>query len=219
MKSPLLSLDLFSGVGGLTLSLAGLVTPLVYCDVNPEALAVLDERMRTDVRTLTTRWLRAHVGEKPDAIVAGVPCIGFSALGKRQGFKNEESGLFSEVMRLVDDMTTIRYLFLENESNIVHLGMREVVKELHEKRGFSLCQLQQHKQGMPVKCTNVPSLRFDTRQVSVPSSTSTSTAFPAPSSYSSRCKVVQIPAGLQRPQHSAALAEACNTRLLSNTPR
>ena len=46
MSAPLLSLDLFSGIGGLTLSLIGLVKPLVYCDINPDALAVLHERMR-----------------------------------------------------------------------------------------------------------------------------------------------------------------------------
>ncbi len=65
MRAPLLSLDLFSGIGGLTMSLTGLVEPLVYCDINPDALAVLSERMRsgqlpkaamsTDVRTLTPR--------------------------------------------------------------------------------------------------------------------------------------------------------------------
>ena len=60
------SLSLFSGIGGLDLSLKGVLKPLVYCEIDPYALAVLNDQMRkgtllkavvnTDVRTLTSAY-------------------------------------------------------------------------------------------------------------------------------------------------------------------
>ena len=40
------SLSLFSGIGGLDLSLKGVLKPLVYCEIDPYALAVLNDQMR-----------------------------------------------------------------------------------------------------------------------------------------------------------------------------
>ena len=102
------SLDLFSGIGGLTLALTGVVKPLAYCDIEPNAIAVIRDNMATgnlpraaistDVRTLNRKWLSENVSGKdstPDAIVAGYPCTGFSLVGKRDGYQNEQSGLLS----------------------------------------------------------------------------------------------------------------------------
>ena len=144
------SLSLFSGIGGLDLSLKGVLKPLVYCEIDPHALAVLHDQMRkgtlhkavvnTDVRTLTSSWIRTNDkgGGIPEALVAGWPCPGHSGAGKRQSFDHKESGLFREILRLVDEVHTIKYLFLENVSNILNNGMELVVKELHKKRKFTL---------------------------------------------------------------------------------
>jgi site-specific DNA-cytosine methylase len=100
-QKPLRSLDLFSGIGGLTLALTGIAEPLAYCDIEASSLAVLHENMRlkrlptapvsTDVNQLDPAWLKEHVpsgtSSKPDAIVAGFPCVGFSLVGKREGFR------------------------------------------------------------------------------------------------------------------------------------
>ena len=69
-QKPLRSLDLFSGIGGLTLALRGIAEPIAYCDIDPAAQAVLadhiarrllpDAPVCTDVRALTRTWLRAH---------------------------------------------------------------------------------------------------------------------------------------------------------------
>jgi site-specific DNA-cytosine methylase len=145
------TLDLFSGVGGITYALQGLARPVAYCDwAKPprDALASLMRRkllptapICNDVRQLTSRWLTdAHGGNAEvsvDMIVGGFPCVGFSVIGHRLAFDNEESGLFSEILRLADD-TRCPLLFLENVPNVLRLGMDHVVGELVTKRGFEL---------------------------------------------------------------------------------
>ena len=98
MGKTLHSLDLFSGIGGLTCALTGLARPIAYSEIEPSALAVINDLMdshrlpraavSTDVRTLSAAWLRAKGAlSKPDTIVAGFPCIGFSLVGKLEGYK------------------------------------------------------------------------------------------------------------------------------------
>ena len=42
-KTMIKSLDLFSGIGGLTHALHGIAEPVAYCDIEPEARAVTQE--------------------------------------------------------------------------------------------------------------------------------------------------------------------------------
>ena len=158
------SLDLFSGIGGLTLALTGVVKPLAYCDIEPNAIAVIRDNMATgnlpraaistDVRTLNRKWLSENVSgndSTPDAIVAGYPCTGFSLVGKRDGYQNEQSGLFSEICRIIDENNNIKFCFFENVAQIVHDGMKTYVTELHKKRGFNLiwCVVEAREVGAP----------------------------------------------------------------------
>ena len=46
VMAALRSLDLFSGIGGLSLALKGLCEPLCYCEIEPAAQAVLQDQMR-----------------------------------------------------------------------------------------------------------------------------------------------------------------------------
>jgi site-specific DNA-cytosine methylase len=159
-KAPIKTLDLFSGIGGITLALEGLADPVAYCDVDPVAIACLHENMRkgnlmrapvcTDVRKLNKGWMIKNKIEMPDMIVGGFPCVGFSMLGVLEGFENEQSGLFSHIMRLVDELQ-VTSVFLENVPNILRLGMGAVVKELTVKRGFELrwCVLGADDLGAP----------------------------------------------------------------------
>lgn len=144
------TLDLFSGVGGITYALEGLATPVAYCDWAKESQAALDTLQRrkllpraptcTDVRALDRQWLRENCGPegtKIDMIVGGFPCVGFSSVGSLQAFDNAESALFSEILRLADELR-VPLLFLENVSNILNLGMEHVTHELVTKRGYEL---------------------------------------------------------------------------------
>jgi len=113
-------LDLFSGIGGMTLALERLgMRTTAYCEIHPWSRAVLASNMRKgrlpqapvfeDVRTL-----RARDCGPIDVIAAGFPCQGLSQVGQHAGLLDDaRSSLILEVLRLVAD-TLPSYIFLEN---------------------------------------------------------------------------------------------------------
>ena len=135
------SLDLFSGVGGITHALRGFATPAMYCDIDPHAQVVLRKLMgqgklprapiHDNVMTLNGTKLRGKV----DIIVAGAPCVGFSTSGKREGFDNEQSGLYVHVVRLIHEVRP-PFVFLENVAHIVEQGLDGVLTTLG-KEGYN----------------------------------------------------------------------------------
>lgn len=157
----MLSLDLFSGVGGITHALRGIAEPVAYCDVWNVSRDVLRARMEdgdlpsapisSDVRALDAAWLASNVAgmTSVDMVVGGFPCVGFSTSGLRKGFENEQSGLFQEVLRILDEFSP-RFVFLENVQNILSIGMTTVSKEL-VARGFQYryCSLPAFAVGAP----------------------------------------------------------------------
>jgi site-specific DNA-cytosine methylase len=144
------SIDLFTGIGGITLALKGIAHPILYCDNAPECNLVLNRLMdkgklptcpiSDNVKTLNRAWLKRHgINQKPDIIVGGFPCTSVSTLGNKDGFKNVEdgSGLFFEILRLADELHT-PLLFLENVQNILNMEMSAIVRELVHKRGYNI---------------------------------------------------------------------------------
>lgn len=142
----LASLDLFSGIGGITHALKGFCTPVGYCDWEGDACRVLESNMRKrllhrapvcgDVRHINMKWFKENNIKRVDIVVGGFPCVGFSPLGARQGVQNEQSGLFFEIMRILD-ITQCPFVFLENVPNLLTLGMDVVTHEL-VKRGYEI---------------------------------------------------------------------------------
>lgn len=138
------SLDLFSGIGGITLGLKGIVKPLAYCEIDPFCQQVLSSNMERgllpkapiihDIRTFQRESING--GRHIDCITAGFPCQGFSSLGRREGFQQEQSSLFYEMLRVID-LFQPPILFLENVPTIVKMGMRDVDREL-TARGYDL---------------------------------------------------------------------------------
>ena len=129
------TLDLFTGVGGITHAIRGFAAPKLYCDIDPHAQAVLRNLMRqgklptapihSDVTTLDGAALRGKI----DMIVAGWPCVGMSSSGKKEGFANEQSGLYAHVVRLVREVRP-PLLFMENVAPVVDLGLDDVLATL-----------------------------------------------------------------------------------------
>lgn len=147
-KEELVSLDLFSGIAGITKALQGICLPAAYCDVSESSQVTISRLMEKqkipnapicpDIALLDKRWLKRHTKHKHiDILVAGFPCIGFSSVGSRKGFGNSQSSLFSHIIRLIDE-TDCPLVFLENVPNILNLGMAFIASELSEKRGFEL---------------------------------------------------------------------------------
>ncbi len=144
---PIEAIDLFSGIGGITLALHGIVTPVAYCDVWDISRRVLTKAIQVaeipkapichDVHELNKTWLQTHNPSAcPKMVVGGFPCVGFSPHGKQLGFKEKQSNLFYEMLRVVDDFQ-IEYVFMENVPGILRLGMHSVVSEF-ATRGFDL---------------------------------------------------------------------------------
>jgi DNA (cytosine-5)-methyltransferase 1 len=135
-------LDLFSGIGGLTLALSEWVNPITYCEIEPYAQGVLASRMSErrlpiapiwdDVRTLSASVLPI----KPDIIYGGFPCQDISVAGRGKGLAGERSGLYFEISRLVSELRPT-FVFLENVPAIRSRGLDAVLKDLADQ-GYDL---------------------------------------------------------------------------------
>lgn len=139
------SLDMFSGIGGITHGLRGLCEPVAYCEIDEACRTILRKLMDKgaiprapllgDVSSVTAEDVG---GSNVDIILAGFPCPGFSAIGKRAGFEHPGSGLFAHIVRLVDVFDP-PFVFLENVPPILSResgGCQHVCESLGA-RGYS----------------------------------------------------------------------------------
>lgn len=132
-------LDLFSGIGGITLALSEWVRPVAYCEIDIYAAGVLFSRMLDgsipiapifpDITKLTKDFLPCI-----DIIYGGFPCQDISNAGTRAGLAGERSGLFFEIVRLLDECRP-KFLFLENVPGIITNGLDRVTAEI-ASRGY-----------------------------------------------------------------------------------
>lgn len=132
-------LDLFSGIGGITVALKEWVIPVAYCENDRYAIGVLLSRMQEgklpfapiwdDVRTLQGRQFHGIV----DIVYGGFPCQDISVAGTGKGLEGERSGLFYEIVRLVDEIRP-KFIFLENVPAIRTRGANKVIGELARLR-------------------------------------------------------------------------------------
>jgi DNA (cytosine-5)-methyltransferase 1 len=171
------TLDLFSGIGGITLALHGVGETVAYCEIDPFATRVLrgrmdDGRLPTapicdDVQRLDADWIRERTGAAGvDAIVGGFPCqvrgaphcarsvapraAGFSRFGLMAGYDHAGSGLFAHIVRLCEALRP-SLVFLENVPGIVAMGMDRVRAELGVRCGYELrwCVCSAEQVGAP----------------------------------------------------------------------
>lgn len=111
-------LDLFSGIGGMSLALAPWVRPVAYCEIDAYCRGLLASRfvdgqlppapIWDDVSTLVASSL-----PEIDIIYGGFPCQDISVAGLGAGLDGERSGLFFEIERLIGDLAP-PFVFLEN---------------------------------------------------------------------------------------------------------
>jgi site-specific DNA-cytosine methylase len=74
----------------------------------------------------------------PDMVVAGFPCQGFSSLGLRTGLQHEGSGLFRELINIIDSCDP-PLLFLENVEAISSMSHDfSVILRSLTRRGYAL---------------------------------------------------------------------------------
>ena len=126
-------LDLFSGIGGITLALEPWVWPVAYCENDRHAQAVLFSRMAEGRLPLGPVWddvrtLRGSMCGPVDIIYGGFPCQDISIAGLGAGLEGERSGLFFEIIRLARELRP-RFVFLENVPAITLRGLDRVLLE------------------------------------------------------------------------------------------
>lgn len=108
-------LDLFSGIGGFSLSAkwVGGIKTTQFVEIAPWCRRLLNQNFsevpdHDDITTFTS-----HRGEF-DLFTAGFPCQDLSVAGSQKGIKeNTRSGLFFEIIRLIRECRP-RYVLLEN---------------------------------------------------------------------------------------------------------
>ncbi len=123
----------FSGIGGLELGL--------------EATGFFETKWQVEIEDFPTRVLEKHwpdvkrwrdVRTFPpegdwscDILVGGFPCQDISIAGKGGGLTGERSGLFYELLRIID-LLRPRWILLENVPAILHRGADDVLRSLAE---------------------------------------------------------------------------------------
>jgi DNA (cytosine-5)-methyltransferase 1 len=146
--SDLTAVSLFAGVGGFDLALtrAG-VKVVAAVEINKNCREVLnlqfpETKLFDDVKGVTGEQLRA-AGFVPERgiITAGFPCQDLSVAGLRKGLAGERSGLFWEIIRLIDETQT-ESIILENVPGLLSSqqgrDMGIIITALVE-RGYGVC--------------------------------------------------------------------------------
>jgi DNA (cytosine-5)-methyltransferase 1 len=138
---------LFAGAGGLHLGLekAGFTISLAT-DISPFAAATNKANrpdipfICEDIRRLSgARLLEAAGGRKPDLIVGGPPCQGFSTLGDKLS-ADPRNQLFSAFARLVEELEP-SFMLMENVKSLTTMyggRFKNHIIDVFEKIGYSM---------------------------------------------------------------------------------
>ena len=128
-------LDLFSGIGGISLGLerTGAFETVAFCEKDAYCRAVLAKRWPgkpcyDDIRKLTADRL-ARDGLFPRALAGGFPCQDLSLAGKGAGLAGADSGLWSEYHRLIREIRPDLVL-VENVAALLGRGLGVVLGDL-----------------------------------------------------------------------------------------
>jgi DNA (cytosine-5)-methyltransferase 1 len=140
----LTAVSLFAGVGGFDLAMErNGINVVATVEIDKNARGVLQHQFPntqhfTDVTTVTGEDLR-NAGFIPERgiIAGGFPCQDLSVAGKRAGLAGKRSGLYWEIIRLVDELSP-QYLVLENVPGLLSSkggrDMGAVIGALVERR-------------------------------------------------------------------------------------
>lgn len=126
-------LDLFSGIGGFSLGLerTGGFKTVAFCEIDPKARLVLKHHwpevpIHNDVREITKESLGPV-----DVICGGFPCQDISVAGKGVGLSGERSGLWYEMLRIVNE-TKPKWAIIENVAALRNRGLDKCLSGLAE---------------------------------------------------------------------------------------
>ena len=182
-------LDVFSGAGGFSLgfSLAGCkIIGAIERDKwaadtfsynHPNATMLLG-----DIQSFSDEYLESAFPDKPDIIIGGPPCQGFSVCTKNAGDpKDPRNTLFVEFIRMAKIFGP-RFMVMENVPNIVK------AKTKHNERVVDIIKYEFEKLGYLVYYTTLNATDYGVPQIRqrfflIASKEPLSTPFPKPTHY------------------------------------
>lgn len=132
-------LDLFSGIGGMSLAadMAGIET-VAFCEIDPFCKSVLkkhwsDIPIFNDIRELNREVLQERGIDEIDIVAGGFPCQPFSTMGKRQG-RNDNRDLWGEMFRIISELKPT-WVVGENVANFAFMELQRTLSDL-ESHGY-----------------------------------------------------------------------------------
>lgn len=100
--------SLFDGIGGFTLSaLKNGMTPVWASEIDEKCIELTTKKFPTIKHIGSVCDIVASNIEPVDIITFGSPCQNLSMAGNRKGFNGEQSVLFLEAIRIIDEMREI----------------------------------------------------------------------------------------------------------------
>ncbi len=160
----------------MSIAVSQVARPVAYCDNDEDAQFVLQHNMQrsllhrapicTDVRILNREWMtdRGIDPSSVDVVMAGFPCVGFSTLGHQRGFEDDRSGLFKEVVRILN-ITNAPVVVLENVPQLVRAGLSHVRMTLRRKGyGIVWSTVRACDLGAPHSRARWYAIAYDTKQ-------------------------------------------------------
>lgn len=136
-------IDLFAGAGGLSWGLksAGM-KPLFATDNWADAVATYAYNMPDhpvalkDIRELSTSEILERIDERPDWVVGGPPCQGYSTVGKRDR-SDPRNVLFLEFRRIVEGLRPNGFV-IENVLGLKDMSFEREVQESFQELGYTV---------------------------------------------------------------------------------
>ena len=146
MKKPKV-IDLFAGVGGLSLGFENCGFDVVLANEYDESIAAAykanHKGTRMIVGDITSLDLEKTFGPykgQIDVVIGGPPCQGFSQKGQRKTIHDERNFLFKYYVRVVE-LVKPQYFVMENVPNLLTAEkgyFRKEIEELFNSMGYQL---------------------------------------------------------------------------------
>lgn len=143
MQNKIRFIDLFAGIGGIRLGFEGQAnnTECVFSSEWDKFAQKTYEANFGQIPAGDITKIKASEIPNFDVLLAGFPCQPFSAIGKREGFKNKAQGtMFFEVLRILKYHMPKAFL-LENVQGLLTIQHGETFKtiiELLTKAGYNV---------------------------------------------------------------------------------
>lgn len=143
MQNKIRFIDLFAGIGGIRLGFEGQAnnTECVFSSEWDKFAQKTYEANFGQIPAGDITKIKASEIPNFDVLLAGFPCQPFSAIGKREGFKNKAQGtMFFEVLRILKYHRPKAFL-LENVQGLLTIQHGETFKtiiELLTKAGYNV---------------------------------------------------------------------------------